>query len=337
MLFFFRLVLGALVALTGVTSRAQTPGNWAIQASGTTVHLRALAVAQRPATVPAAAPRRIVVVGDQGLILTSADAGETWTRCESGTTAGLNAVAYSDAARRFVAVGEGGTILSSSDGVSWARETSPTTLRLNAVIEAGSGLFRAAGETGVGLLERSNDGLDRWVRTDVGLGTRAIRSLQPALAAGDTGGIFAPVASTGQPVPALSWTLVTTPSLADLEALAPAATENGDPSSIIAVGANGTILERSPATGGAFVQRPSGTTERLRGVTYKFGAAFQVITLTMRVSLGERFVVGNSGTLLRSADGKVWQRDPVPTTHNLNAVAADETFVFIVGDAGTIL
>ena len=336
-LFYFRFVLGALMALTGATSRAQTPGNWAIQESATTSHLRAIAVAQRPANVPVTIARRLVVVGDQGVILTSADAGETWTRCESGTTAGLTGVAYSDAARRFVAVGEGGTILSSSDGVTWARETSPTPLRLNAVIEAGPGIFRAVGEAGVGLLERSNDGLDRWVRTDVGFGTRAIRSLQPALAAGEAGGIFAPVASTVQPVPALSWTLVPTPSLADLEALAPAATEHGDPSSILAVGANGTILERSPATGGAFVQRPSGTTERLRGVTYKFGAAFQVITLTMRVSLGERFVVGSSGTLLRSADGKVWQRDPVPTSHNLNAVAADEAFVFIVGDAGTIL
>lgn len=336
-LFLVRFVSAVLLTLVAATSRGQTPGNWAIRETGTTANLWAIIAAERPANVPSTVPRRLVVVGEQGVILTSTDAGETWIRCESGTTAWLTGVAYSDAARRFVAVGENGTILSSVDGVTWARETSPTPLRLNAVIDAGSGLFQAVGEAGVGLLARSNDGLDRWVRTDVGFGARSMRGLLPTLAVGDTGGVFAQVESTGQPVPAPSWNLVPTPSLSNLDAIAPAATADGYPTSVIAVGANGTILERSPTTGGGFVQRPSGTTERLRGVSYKFGAVLRVITLTVQVSLGERFVVGNAGTLLRSADGAVWQRDPVPTTNNLNAVTADGTFVFIVGDAGTIL
>ncbi|MBL9193243.1 MAG: hypothetical protein JNJ82_12890 [Opitutaceae bacterium] len=288
--------------------------------------------------MPSAVPRRLVVVGERGLILTSADAGETWTRCESGTTAGLTSVAYSDAARRFVAVGEGGTILSSSDGVTWARETSPTPLRLNAVIEAGPGIFRAVGEAGVGLLERSNDGLDRWVRSDVGFGVRSLRGFVRHLVVGDDGGVFIPGTPTGDSSTTTPWSLVPVPTGADLDAAALSPVPSiGNTTSILAVGAAGTILELSPRTGGNFVQRVSGTTERLRGVCFKGGGTLTTITLVARVTLGERFVVGDAGTLLRSTDGKDWLRDTVPTVNNLNGITTDETFVYIVGDRGTLL
>lgn len=82
-----------------------------------------------------------VVVGDNGVILTSSD-GANWTPVTSGTTAFLTAVTYGNG--RFVAVGNSGSILISSNGTSWSMETSGTTSPLNG-ITYGNGLFVAVG------------------------------------------------------------------------------------------------------------------------------------------------------------------------------------------------
>jgi len=69
-------------------------------------------------------------------------AGTTWTLRVPGFN-NLNGVAYGNGI--FVAVGGGGTILTSRDGVSWIRQTSPTSERLESVTY-GNGTFVAVGE-----------------------------------------------------------------------------------------------------------------------------------------------------------------------------------------------
>ena len=65
-----------------------------------------------------------VVVGREGLILTSPDA-VVWTPTGSGTPYDLWGVAY-DGSGQYIAVGDEGTILTSPDGFSWTETTSPT-------------------------------------------------------------------------------------------------------------------------------------------------------------------------------------------------------------------
>lgn len=57
-----------------------------------------------------------MAVGDNGLILTSAD-GTTWQQRTSGTSIIISGVVYAN--NIFVAVGFGDTILTSLDGISW--------------------------------------------------------------------------------------------------------------------------------------------------------------------------------------------------------------------------
>ena len=276
----------------------------------------------------------IVAVGEQGVILTSSDEGLTWSRRESGTNAWLTSVAYVQGANRFFAVGEGGLILSSADGIMWIRELSPTTQRLNRVAEgAVVGTVSAVGEAGANLLTRGFDGV--WTQADVGFGARWLRDLAGGFAVGEGGTIFVRAEGSGSPGSLVPWMQLPSPNTADLEAIIRGpGTDRFIPITTF-VGANGTILQRSPS--GSIDVRDSGTTQRLRDVCYKAGGGLVVVTLTVRVSLGEYFAVGTGGTILRSADGISWKQEEPPMPVNLNAVLATPRSVIAFGDGGTIL
>jgi len=66
-----------------------------------------------------------VVVGVEGRIFTSNDAGATWTERTSPTTEDLWAVAYRKFKKfkGYIAAGRNGSVISSSDGVSWVLES----------------------------------------------------------------------------------------------------------------------------------------------------------------------------------------------------------------------
>src|SRR5206468_166045 len=59
--------------------------------------------------------RRLLVGGDGGAAMTSADDGQTWTALQTGTTENLYAVAFADA-QHGVAVGRRGTVIVTADG-----------------------------------------------------------------------------------------------------------------------------------------------------------------------------------------------------------------------------
>src|SRR5207249_1294373 len=72
-------------------------------------------------------------VGDAGTILTTTNAGSTWTFQTSGTRENLNDVAFASATRGW-AVGTGGAVLSTTDaGATWTSQASGTTNPLRRV------------------------------------------------------------------------------------------------------------------------------------------------------------------------------------------------------------
>ncbi|HYG58777.1 MAG TPA: hypothetical protein VD902_12030, partial [Symbiobacteriaceae bacterium] len=92
----------------------------------------------------AAGAGSVVVVGDNGEIVTSAD-GNKWSRRTSGTVSNLTDVAYGGG--KFVAVGAEGAVLTSDNGSSWSRQKAGTQNQFNGVAYGG-GRFVAAGNAG---------------------------------------------------------------------------------------------------------------------------------------------------------------------------------------------
>jgi hypothetical protein len=121
---------------------------------------------------------QFVAVGDEGLVLTSAD-GVNWIQRQSGTSNQLSAVTYGQG--QFVAVGTGytapsGVIVTSSDGINWIwRDLNPTN-ELAAVTYAND-LFVAVGYPGVILTSGdATNWLKRESRTSIGLNSIAYGS-----------------------------------------------------------------------------------------------------------------------------------------------------------------
>lgn len=312
-----RLGLVCWLGWSVIVGFAQSP--WAIRDSGTTADLAG--VVYQPSQ------GLLVAVGVQGVILTSTDQGATWVRQESGTSAALTAVAFHESSKRLIAVGERGVILSSPDGVVWTRESAPTTARLNAVDSLGM----AVGEAGAGVLTRATNGT--WSQRDAGFGERSMGALVPGrgVAVGQGGAIFTSTTDFSSDPPVVRWESTGSPVTADLEAATSGGFFRGAPP--VAVGAQGTILQLD---GTAWSVRPSGTTQRLRGVTYK-GGFLTLITSINTISVGEYFAVGDAGVVLRSATGVTWRPDPVPSARNLRAVTPTLDYVVAVGEGGVIV
>jgi photosystem II stability/assembly factor-like uncharacterized protein len=314
----------------------QPSSRWVLRDSGTTANLWGVA---QGAAIDALSPIPVLVaVGEQGAIVRSRDGGMTWARQQSGTEAWLTAVGYfqfGGSARRFIAVGEGGTIVSSPDGTTWTREASPTHVRLNAIGPGQvTGTVYAFGEAGAGWLIRDLNG--EWSRHEAPFTDRWMRGFTFNAVAGERGAFFVHAVDS-QDLGLTTWRAVSVPVASDLEALAlaPSNATGAPANTLVAVGANGTIIQRTVA--GDWVTRNSGTMQRLRGLTVKTGGTVTILTNTLRLSLSEFFAVGASGTMLRSADGVVWQPDVVPTQRNLNGTVAMPDAVIAVGDGGTII
>lgn len=321
------LVLG--LGLLAVSLAAQSP--WIMRDSGTTANL--WGVAYRPPQTNNEPAGLTVVGGEQGIILTSADEGATWTRRVSGTNAWLTAAAYVSGLNLFFIVGDGGTILSSPDGIAWTREASPTTVRLNGVsVGETANTVAAVGEAGAGLLTRDASG--KWSQRDAGFGNRWMRGMMPSAESvvGQGGGLFSAQTNEATSPPARSWQPVPLPITTDIEAVTLGSFFQGPLP--VAVGANGAIIQ---GRGMNWTARTSGTTQRLRGVCWMQGGFVTLVTLVAVRSIGEFFAVGTGGTILRSADGVTWGAEATPTQNNLNAVAGRLHDVIAVGDGGIIL
>lgn len=177
-----------------------------------------------------------VVAGAGGLVLTTVDAGQKWTRLDVPDAPELRAVALSAGAVGYIA-GDGVVLRSQDDARSW--EPLPIAAHdWTAVTTTGTGatvlLASAAGE-----LYRLRDGELTRVYAGTGVPLRGV-AITPdgaeAVAVGDAGRLLRS-ADGGE-----LWTPEAVPTARDLQAVRIA----GDASLIVAVGAAGTIVRIGP-------------------------------------------------------------------------------------------
>ena len=108
-----------------------------------------------------------VAVGDNGVLLTSADAGDSWSVATSGVTEMLIGVALGDN-DNGIAVGRGGIVVTTRDrGKSWVSRNSGTDSNLLDIALTANGLHGiAVGRRGTVVV--TNDGGDSWRSADSG-------------------------------------------------------------------------------------------------------------------------------------------------------------------------
>lgn len=120
------LAVGLGGAIVATSDGGQT---WVGAASGTTAHLRALAVL---------GTTLVWAAGQAGIIVRSDDFGATWLPCNTPSSATLYAIGFLDANEGW-AVGEGGVVLHSTDGgINWVLEDVGTNATLRGLSFLGS-------------------------------------------------------------------------------------------------------------------------------------------------------------------------------------------------------
>jgi hypothetical protein len=264
----------------------------------------------------------LVVVGDDGLVLTSAD-GINWNPRSSGSTASLRAVAWSGTT--FVAVGDGGVVLSSPDGLTWTARSSGTTSGIRAVSCSG-GTFVAVGDGG--LVLTSLDAVT-WTQRDPGMthGLWAVVwSGSRFVTVGDvedsTGGgyLYTTVLTSAD---GISWTRQIAPT-GGLWALTGLASSS---SGLVATSAQGDVLTS-----------PDGTSWTVVATGLEPGVQLLASTWS-----GRFVVVGTGGVVLRSADGASWTpllyggwTSPIFGTVDLRGVTALGDQLVAVGSGGAV-
>ncbi len=261
---------------------------------------------------------RVYVVGDGGRIMSSSNAGTTWSVQASNTTRPLYSVWCDPAAcNNAFAVGESGTIVHTlSSGAAWQAQTSFAGYDLSGVWGTSYNEVYVAGFGGT--VRLSTNGGVTWTTPDsylptnvdfVGVGGRATLDAHFVGASSQTTGTVYTQTGTH------SFTAQTVPTTARLNAVA-----GSTSGQLVAVGVNGTILMYVFS----WQKVASGTTEHLWGVW----AQKDLVV-----------AVGEGGVILRSIDGgKSWKRDDSGVTSKLYAVwgtAAGD--IFAVGENGTIL
>ena len=269
----------------------------------------------------AADGRRGWAVGQDGMILATADGGEHWARQTSPTSEWLRDVAFAADGLHGWAVGGGGTILATADGGKhWTRQTSPTSSFLDAVAFADGLHGWAVGDHGT--IVATADGGALWILqtnpyddslSDVAVAADGLHGW----AVGQNGTILA-TADGGE-----HWTHESTPMFSEwLSAVAFAA----DGRHGWAVGDNGAILTMAPGRGGWVWQHGPPRRNDLGDVAFAADGR-------------HGWAVGQNGTILATADGgEHWTRQTSPTSSFLNAVAfADGLHGWAVGDHGTII
>ena len=101
----------------------------------------------------------VMAAGDSGMVLKSSDAGNSWTKINTGVTYALRDITFSGA-NSIYAVGVSASIVHSSDGgINWERQNPGISQDLNAVSFPAAGTGYIAGQYGT-LLKTTNGGLN---------------------------------------------------------------------------------------------------------------------------------------------------------------------------------
>ena len=322
------------------------------------------AIASTPNITPAASPPvpMIVLVGDDGNIVTSPD-GVVWTYRNASGAKALQSVIWVDALSLFVAVGQGGLIFTSADGATWTHQNSTISSDLESVAYGDATLI-AVGKDGVIVTStdvqaaawaQATSNTNRWLRSvafnapagkfaAIGDGGALVTS--PDGSSWTTGSILSTtanlrsiysdgarfiVAGVGGVVfysaDGSTWNIPTPFGVtADLQA----GVSLGGNASIL-VGSSGTIVKTITGTTFAKSTASSGSIDDLQAITYN----------------GTQFIaVGKNGRIVTSAAtttptvnpaGNVWTVQNSTTGVRLASVAYKPGQILAVGDNGTVV
>ena len=260
-------------------------------------------------------PTRGWAAGAGGTIVTTTDAGTSWTPQTSGISAALRAVHFVSTTQGW-AVGQNGTILTTTDaGTSWTPQTSGISAALRAVHFASPTQGWAVG--GAGTILTTTDGGVIWMPQTRGSYAEltAVHFVSPTQgwAVGGAGTILT-TSDAGT-----TWTPQSSGTSAWLNAV-----HFVSPTQGWVVGSNGTILTTQDA-GDTWTSQTSTASAWLRAVHF--------------VSPTQGWAVGGAGTILTTTDGGVtWMPQTRGSYAELTAVHfVSPTQGWAVGGAGTIL
>lgn len=275
-------------------------------------------------------PNTIWVLGSDGRLLLTTDAGSNWSRLSLNFADGdadLRAIAPVDANSVWAVNGAGRLIYianSATDGLGatlfypFAAKTAQS-LRAVGVVDAKT--VWAVGANGV--IVRTDDAGQTWTtqaaNTSQTLNGLAIIDTHTAYAVGDNGTIVKTVDGGAHWVPQSSGT---TQALLDIAM-------QTDKTGVV-VGAAGTVLQTIDA-GNTWTARNSGTTQNLTAVS-KLGTAQFVA-----VGTGVTDASADSAIIASADGGASWALQSSGVSQPLRTVAALGSAFWVMGDAGTFL
>jgi photosystem II stability/assembly factor-like uncharacterized protein len=260
------------------------------------------------------------VVGTNGTILTTTDAGINWTEIQSGATVNLSGIHKPTSSQIWVAGDSGTVLVTTNAGATWGQRNPGSTANFRSIFSRGSGVAYVIGDSG-SCYYTANIGVNwgyRGVPTNedlnAGIGPTSGTSLI-ALVGGNNGAIFK-TTNAG-----LNWDIIPSGTLNHIYGFG-----FGPAGYVFAVGANGTML-RSTNAGDSWTIVSVPTSEDL----HSFSSSGQNANWLV--------ACGSNGAILKSTDaGNNWFLQSTPTTETLLSIVAPSNSVhFAVGKNGIIL
>jgi len=259
----------------------------------------------------AAAGDALVAVGDRGFILRSTDGGQSWAQVSSPTAVMLTAVAMSSATNG-VAAGHDATLLRTTDGgQTWTIKDQSPELEAPLMDLWFENETHGLAIGAYGLIKETNDGGDTWDERRISEDEPHLYALVRAadgslFAAGEAGALFrsTDVGATWAKIESSPYdgTYFGLLSLID--------------GALLAFGLQGNLF-RSPNLGKTWEEIPTETTASLMGGVQRKDGSIDI--------------VGLSGAVLTSIDGKSFQLNNLPDREALSGVfetAANKMIVF---------
>ena len=243
-----------------------------------------------------ATPTGFIAVGNYGTIITSSNAGTTWTTRYGATLEDLRSVYYDSISTLYCACGHNGTIITSVDGITWVAQTSGSANDLYGIVYSSlSTGYVAVGSTGT-LLTSFNG--TNWTTRVSGVAT-ALNSVTfngtAYVVVGDAGVILYSINT-------IAWLSRVSGTSNALNGITVANVANV--STIVSVGANGTALTSNDGGGVTWTSYPTGTSSTLNDVN---------------VGNTYFYAVGLDGTILKSNTANSWTNISVVGSFNGSA------------------
>jgi photosystem II stability/assembly factor-like uncharacterized protein len=281
------------------------------------------------------------VTGSDGMLVRTTDGGTTWTYHAGGPRIPLYGVRFTGSTAAIAVGFEGGVYSTTDGGVSWEAQRSGTTNHLRAVDFLSGSKGVAVGDSGA-ILRTADYGVT-WTDLTIHPSTTSTMMLCGVAFGTPTTGLIVGRLDTlvGTHVLTKSvilrttdsgngWVRVSVPTPNDRELRA---VSFGDPSVVTVVGATGLILRSTDSGVSWFPQK--GVPDPQTGIVPPPTTRLNAVSFA-GPSVG--FVVGESGTLLRTLDGgATWTTRSTGSTENLTGVwTLNGVNAIAVGTAGAV-